>query len=147
MSDGLITSANATAFLTVETLFSAPVKLENWASDKGWEGERWKIAEGKMSIDGKLNRGYIAQPVNLNLTFSANSSSLEIFDVITAASAQARTSYQLGLIFSMPSLGRRFSYINGFISEFDPLPPGHQLLENRSVHMVFERMIPAGIPA
>ncbi|QCE35640.1 hypothetical protein FAI40_10055 [Acetobacteraceae bacterium] len=145
MANKLITSANATAFLTVETLFSAPFKLENWASDKAWEAEAWEIADGKMSVDGKLNRGYIPKAIPLTLTFSPNSPSLEYFDAITGASVQARTSYQLGLVFSMPSLGRKYTYINGFIKSFDSLPPGAELLENRKVELMFERMIPAGI--
>ena len=34
-----ITSADAVFTLTVKTLFNAPITLENWASNRAWEGQ------------------------------------------------------------------------------------------------------------
>lgn len=145
MADGLITSANAVAMLTVETLFGAPIKLENWAANRGWEPEAWEIGDSRMSLDGHHNMGYVARAIDLRLTFAPNSASLSYLDAITGASVQGQTVYRLGLELSHKDLGRKFTYVDGLIRTFTPSPAGAELLEDRVFEMRFGHMVPAGI--
>lgn len=141
----LITSANAVYTLTLSALFSAPIVLENWSSDRAFEQDALEMAETQMSIDGKLNKGYVPRPVNQNLSFSAASSSLDVFEAVIAYQQQERTIIDLGATIVLPSVNRRYTFINGCLSSGSVAPNAGGTLENRGFSLVWERVIPVGI--
>lgn len=140
-----ITSADAVFTITIKNLFNAPITLENWESDKAWEAQDRNISETKMSIDGKLNIGYIPSPINQTLHFSANSKSLIVFDSLATATEQMRTPYMINGELSLKGLGRKFTFSNGVLVSYAPLPDGGKTLGGRKVTLTWESIIPAGI--
>ena len=142
---GFITSADAVFHITVKTLFNAPILLENWASDRAWETQQLRLAETKLSIDGKLNKGFVTSALDMTLTFAPNSNSVEVFDAIATASRQARTVYELNGELNIKDLGRKYTLVSGCLISYDALPGGGELLENRSAVIRWENILPAGI--
>ena len=57
MSLGNITSANAVIVMTVEDLFPAGVRLEQFATDQALDGDDHEYAQARMGVDGQLAAG------------------------------------------------------------------------------------------
>ena len=146
MANGdLITSADAVFTLTVKTLFNTPITLENWATNRAWEGQNLRLADTRLSIDGKLNKGFVPSAYDMTINFSANSPSMTIFDAIQTASRQARTVYELNGELHLPGFRKKYTFINGCVLELTAVPNGEELLAERSVHIRWENVLPAGI--
>lgn len=142
---GFITSANAIYTLTVSQLFNAPITLQNWGADRGFEQEALEMAETQMSIDGHLNRGYVPRAVNQTLTFSPVSDSILVFEAIISYSQQERTVVNLGAELVIPDISRRYTFTNGCIMSGTIAPNAGGTLENRTFTLQWERVIPAGL--
>ncbi|MEE8663498.1 MAG: hypothetical protein SOH81_07955 [Acetobacter sp.] len=95
MSDLDITSANSVFVITVTSLLQAPVTLENYAADRAWDAPELEMAETEMSVDGYMNAGWVPNPVDQTISFSAASSSVPVFEAIMAAQQTARSLYRL----------------------------------------------------
>ncbi|UMM08422.1 hypothetical protein MKW11_14735 [Gluconobacter frateurii] len=142
---GIITSADAIFTLTVSALWNAPITLENWGSDRAWEQEALEMAEFRMSIDGKLNKGYVPRAVVQTLTFSAGSSSIPYLEAIVAGQQQSMSIYTLGAELTLNSTGRKYTFTNGGLNSGTVAPNGGATLEDRTFSLTWERVFPAGI--
>lgn len=140
-----ITSADAIMTLTITDLFNAPITLQNWGSDRGWEIEALEMAETQMSVDGYLNRGFVPRAVTQTLTFSAASTSLEYFEALYTAQRQSSTLYALGGELTLKSTGKKYTFTNGCLMTGSVAPNGGTVLESRTFTIQWERVIPAGI--
>lgn len=145
MSERQITSANATFTLTVQTLFNAPIILENWSANRAWEAQALKLSDTRLSIDGKLNKGFVPSAYDMTLTFQPNSNTWDVFDAIQVASRQARTVYTLNGELTLPSLERKYTFVSGCVLDVAATPNGGELIEERAVHIRWENVLPAGI--
>ncbi|GBQ90917.1 phage tail fiber protein [Gluconobacter albidus] len=142
---GIITSADGIFVLTVTALWNAPLVLENWATDRAWETEAVEMAEFRMSIDGKLNKGFVPRPITQSLNFSAGSSSLPYFEALITGQRKGRQIYTLGAELTLPSLGRKYTFINGGLGTGSVAPNGGGVLEDRAFSITWEDVFPAGI--
>lgn len=144
MASGNISSADAVFVLTVQQLFNAPVVLENWASNKAWSSQSLKLADTRMSIDGKLNRGFMPSLLDMTLTFSPNSNTYLLFDSIATASRQGQTVYNLNGEISLKGLGRKYTLTNGVLIDYSAVPDATTMLGDVSAHIRWENILPAG---
>lgn len=141
----VITSADAIMTLTISDLFSAPITLENWASDQGWSVGELEMAETQMSIDGKLNRGWVPRPISQTLTFSAASASIIYMEALVQSQTTARALYNLGGELTLKSTGRKYTFTGGCLTTGTVAPNGGTVLENRTFTIQWEAVVPAGI--
>lgn len=142
---GFITSANAVFYLTVKDLFNSPILLENWETDRAWETQDREIAESRMSIDGKLNIGYIPSPIDMSVRFSPNSESIAIFEAIQTSSEQMRRPFVLNAELTLPGLKRKYTFSNGHLRSLTPVSGAGRSLEGRSFSLRWEAVYPVGI--
>ncbi|GBQ07281.1 phage tail fiber protein [Saccharibacter floricola] len=145
MATGLLTSADAVFTLTVQTLFNAPITLENWAAAKGWESQSLKLADTRMSMDGKLNKGFVPSALDMTLHFSPNSNTYKLFDTIATAARQGQTVYVLNGEITLKGLGRKYTLINGVLMEYNAVPNASEMLDDVTVHIRWESILPAGV--
>lgn len=139
-----LSSADGVFTLTVETLFNAPITLENWGTDRAWEADALDQVETQMSIDGHLNAGFVPRPVDMTLYLSAASSSVVNFEVIMTAQSTSRTIYRLDGELTLPGIGRKYTFSKGVLLSGAPLPDGTRILANRAFRLRWERVIPVG---
>lgn len=140
-----ITSADAVFTITIKTLFNAPIRLENWSANRAWEGQNLRLADTRLSIDGKLNKGAVPAAYDMTLNFSPNSNAWDVFDALQTASRQARTVYELNGELLLKGLNRKYTFVSGCVLDISAVPNGGELLEERSVHIRWEDVLPAGI--
>lgn len=142
---GFITSADAIFTLTVQSLYNAPVTLQNWSADRAWETGEFELAETQMSVDGYLNAGYVPNPVDQTIYLSANSDSVVVFEAIMTGSQTARTVYKLGAEITLNGTSRKYTFVNGVLVRGSPTPSAGRTLEARQFGIRWERVYPAGI--
>lgn len=145
MADPFITSADGVLVITAKDLFNAPIEMENWETDRAWETQDREIAESRMSVDGKLNVGYVPSPIDMSLRFSPNSQSIAIFEAIQTASEQMRRPFILNAELTLPGLQRKYTFSNGHLRSLTPVPGGARTLEGRSFALRWEAIYPAGL--
>lgn len=145
MSDLDITSANSVFVITVTSLLQAPVTLENYAADRAWDAPELEMAETEMSVDGYMNAGWVPNPVDQTISFSAASSSVPVFEAIMAAQQTARSLYRLAGEITLTSTGRKYTMINGVLRQGTALPGAGRVLEARTFAVRWQSVTPAGI--
>lgn len=145
MAQSFITSANATLTLTVQSLFDAPVILENWGADRAWEASSYSSTDSRMSIDGHLNVGFVHRPVEMSLTLEANSKSNKIFEVIEEFQKSTLTPAILGGELRLPGQNSKYTFEYGHVIGMTPLPGASSMLEARTYNLRWRRVISSGI--
>ena len=145
MSQTFITSADGVFTMTVASLFSAPITLENWGTDRAWEASSYASTDSQMSIDGYLNKGFVHRAVEMSLVLAANSPSNAVFEAIEEYQKASVTVVLLGGELRLPGLNRRYTFDDGHVIGMSPLPSGGQMLEPRTYNLRWRRVIPAGI--
>lgn len=140
-----ITSSNSTFVINVAGLFNVPITLQNYGAERFWENENLAIAETKMSIDGKLNAGYVPNPIKQKITLSAASASISVFETIISTTRATRSIYRVNAVLTIPSLGKKYTMSNGVLTEVSIAPNAAKLLEDRDFSVEWENYIPAGI--
>ena len=135
-----ITSANSSGTLTAPGFFPAPVTLEGFSTDASVALDSFKPAEPRMGVDGHLAAGFIPTPKVLKITLEANSPTRQALSDLTIAQEINREAFVLGIVFTIPSIKRRFTYVRGFLTNTTPMPAGKKVLDPAEFEITFERI-------
>lgn len=135
-----ITSANATAILTVDNAFPAGIIFEYFSSDQSFSGDEVEIAETKMGVDGKLHAGWIPAERNVTFTFSPDSPTIIFLEELIAVQNVAKNVFFCDLPITVPSVGKLYHYTNGVLKKTKMLPDGKKTLDPVSYTFTFEDM-------
>ncbi len=138
MSLNNITSANASAILTVDTLYPAGIVLEQFATDQGINFDEVSYSQSRMGVDGKMTSGFIPSIKSLVLLLEASSPSLTALSQLAQMMTQNRTTYNCTLIVTIPSLNKVFTYSNGVLESGKVVPDNKKVLEPVSFRFQFE---------
>ena len=122
MADFNISSANATASLTVDDLFPAGIDLQMFGTDQALKQESSVIVETRVGIDGRMVAGYKPDIIRVTLTLEAASPSLQDLSVLWSAMRSRKTIYECTLVCSVPSINRVFSWSRGVLVSGTPFP-------------------------
>ncbi|MDE7065605.1 MAG: hypothetical protein K2O70_09090 [Desulfovibrionaceae bacterium] len=126
---GDITSANATVILTVEGLFPAGIRLEQFATDQSYSQDELTIAEDRMGVDGQLVAGWVPSIKTVTVMLEASSPSYAALAQLYRACEQKRGFYTCHMVASVPSIGKTFSWSNGVLKSGTPVPAGKKVLD------------------
>ena len=66
-----ITSANSTAFMTVNKLFPAGFAVEGFGTDQAVSGDSMQITETRIGVDGKMSAGVVVNILPVTITLEA----------------------------------------------------------------------------
>jgi len=129
---GDITSANATLVLTVDQLFPAGIRLEQFATDQSFSQDELTIAEDRMGVDGYLVAGWIPSIKSVTIMLEASSPSYEALAQLYLACEQKRGFYQCWLVAAIPSIGKTIIWSSGVLKSGTPVPAGKKVLDPTS---------------
>lgn len=136
---GTLTTANSSIQFSAEALFPSAVGIAGYSADDIWDTEAVENGEYSMGIDGNLSAGFVFNEVPLTLTLQADSASLPVFEQVWGYEASNRTKLRTQLTISLPGLGRRYEFKNGFMKTYKA-PPGKKTLQPGVVAFVFARL-------
>lgn len=126
---GDITSANATLVLTVDLLFPAGIRLEQFATDQSYSMDELTIAEDRMGVDGNLVAGWVPSIKPVTIMLEASSPSYFSLAQLYRACEARRGFYRCGLVASVPSIGKTFIWSQGVLKSGTPVPAGKKVLD------------------
>ena len=145
MSLGNITSANAVIVMTVEDLFPAGVRLEQFATDQALDGDDHEYAQARMGVDGQLGAGYVPNPWNVTVMLEASSPSLKVMQAVAQAMRTNRRTYEISFTVTIPSLKQVHTYRDGVLQSGKDLPAIKKTLDPTSWRFVFGKFNQSGI--
>ena len=126
---GDITSANATAILTVDDLFPAGITLEQFSTDQSYSQDALTIAEDRMGVDGQLVAGWVPSIKSVTIMLEASSPSYESLMQLYRSSEQSRGMYECTLTVNLPSIEKTFTWSGGILKSGTPVPAGKKVLD------------------
>lgn len=130
--------------MTIETIASVPFTLENWAVDGAWEAENLEQVVTRMSMDGKLNAGFVWRAPTTTLTFQPGSASVSVFQDLQLGQSGGNV-YRLGGTLFLPSLQKRFTFEGGVMTAGSFMPNGGETLAEQAFTIEWERVYPVAI--
>lgn len=133
-----ITSANASVYLTCETLYPSGFRVQNFSADAAVASDDLTLAEARMGVDGHLAVGYTPAPINITITLEANSPSRSKFENIAAASRLNMKTYECDLLVTINAIGKTYNYKNGYLLTGHIMPDAKKVLDPTSWKFVFE---------
>lgn len=133
-----ITSANSVLILTCEDLYPSGVQLENFSADQLIAQADEELASTRMGVDGYMSAGWIPSIKQVTISIEPSSPTVEVFDTIYKAQAQARTPYRLNLAVTVPSTGKTLTYKEGVLKGWKLLADHKQVLDPIQASIDFE---------
>lgn len=140
-----ITGATAIVMLTIPGLFDVPFQLQGFAADDVYDTDELASSETLMGVDGKLSGGFVYVPVNQRYALQADSPSIIFFDTWWTTQQQIRDVITVNGLVSIPSVGRKYSMQNGFLTGYKPIPDAKKLLQPQRFAITWERVFPSVI--
>lgn len=133
-----ITAANSVLLLSVAGLFDVPQRIQGFSADALTGTETLATKELIMGIDGRLSAGWIAVSVPQTITLQADSSSIDFFDQVNAAEDQAREAFAFTGSLVIPSVGKKFAMVRGFMNGYQKFPTLGKTLAPRPFSITWE---------
>jgi Tail fiber protein gp32 len=124
-----ITSANSVVTLSAPGIYNQPVQLQGYSADKAWSTDMLDLAETQIGVDGRMTAGYIFKVVKQTFSLQADSPSIQIFETIWAAMAQARDIYWLSGTIDLPSTGQSYAMIRGVLTGVKTIADAAKVLQ------------------
>ncbi len=138
MSLNNISSANASAILTVESLYPSGIVLEQFSTDQSLEMQEVEYSQTRMGIDGKMASGFIPSIKSVTVHLEASSPSLIALSQLAEMMQQNRTTYACTLLVQIPSLSKMYTFTNGVLKSGKVFPDNKKVLEPVNFKFDFE---------
>ena len=138
-----ITAANSVFMISIAQIYTTPQQLQGYAMDDVFDVPAVKPVETMMGVDGKLSAGFQNFPFVLSVSLQADSASNLIFENWLAKMQQGLTALNAQATISLPSIGRKYSMTNGFLTDAPPIASAKKVLQPRKYELTFETVTPA----
>lgn len=142
---GNITSANSILILTVDSLYPAGVQLTNFSTDAMLSSDDMEVAQARMGVDGGLAAGYTPNPFNLTVNLEASSPSLPVMQSILQAMKLNRTTYECGIVLTIPAIMQVHYWRHGVLLSGNPVTAPKKVLDPTTWKFVFQDYTQAGL--
>jgi hypothetical protein len=144
-ADFNITSANASAVLTVKELFPAGIDLQMFGADSAINLDSADITETRMGVDGKMVAGYTPVIFPLTITLEAASPSFASLSQVWTAMRTNKTIYDCTLVAIVPSLKKAFTWSTGVLKSGVPFPGLQKVLAPTTWVFHFQNLDPSNM--
>ena len=138
-----ITSANSVVTLTVSGLFSTPVQLQGYSTDKAWDIAAQVVTETQIGVDGRKTAGLVYNAVKQTFSFQADSPSVQIFEAIYAAQRAVRDVYYISATIDLPSTGQSYVCNKGTLEDYNSVASAGKVLTMREFSVSWGSVQPA----
>ena len=139
-----ITSANSVVSITVPGLYSSPVQLEGYSTDKAWDTAAVVVTETQIGVDGRKTAGLVYNPVKQTFSFQADSPSVQIFESIYSAMRSAGDVYYISATIDLPATGESYVCNKGTLEDYNAVASAGKVLTAREVSISWGSIQPAG---
>lgn len=144
-SNRTITSANAVFMLGFTGVYPVAQLLQGFMADAAFAAEAVDTAENVLGVDGIMSSGWIPRMYPQNISIMPDSPSSLIFETVQAAQDTAQEIFQAFGTVQFPATGRKYTLINGVLSNFSPMPEARKVLQGRVFKIVWNSIQPAAM--
>lgn len=134
-----ITSANSILVMTVEDLYPAGVRLQQFAVDNAATMDQIQIAETRMGVDGHMAAGYTPAIHPLVIHLEASSPSYQIMVNLYQAERALRTPLDITMVATIPSIGQVYTWSVGTLKSGSPFHSVQRVLSPSQWGFDFEK--------
>lgn len=140
-----ITSANSSFAIVIPGVYSAPQRVQGYATDDAFLVEAIEKVETRIGIDGKLSAGYIFNPYKQSVTLQGDSASFDLFNNWQLAQDAVREVIACSATIVHPAIGYRYALTNGYLSKFKPMPDAKKTLQTIQFEITWEKIVGAKV--
>lgn len=133
-----LTAANSVLTITAAGLFTAPQRIQGYATDDAFASDAVEFVESMMGVDGNLSFGFTPVPTKLNIMLQADSDSVDVFDTIAQSMKTAREVIIIGAQVLLPGTRRRYTFVKGAMTTYTSLPAVKKVLQPLAYSFTFE---------
>ncbi|XWJ90284.1 phage tail fiber protein [Phytobacter ursingii] len=133
-----ISSASSSLQIIVPSLYPAGFAVDNYAADSSFEAAALTTKEDLMTADGHYHAGLIFNPVEWTITLAPPSSAASKLDDWQAYEKTAMSVFGCNAVLRIPSLSVKYTFVNGVLYTWTPVPPGKRILQPRPAVFRFE---------
>jgi hypothetical protein len=132
-----LNTVNSVIMLSVDNVYPTAQQLQGYSADDVFDLEDIDVAETSMGIDGLLSGGLIYVPIMWTINLQANSPSCAIFDAWYNYQKSQGDLSNCHLNITLPGLGYKWAYSNGFLKKYSPAPSAKKILQPRKFQIEF----------
>lgn len=140
-----LTAANSVIMIGFIDLFPAPQQIQGFEVDDIFSTESVTSVETKMGVDGFLSAGWVPTEKKMSFIIQADSASADMFDAVQQAQEAVREAYEAFGVIELPSLGKSYAMVRGFLTGYVPIPSAKKLMQARTFVMTWGSIFPAPI--
>lgn len=129
MADKTLTSANSTFYLTVNNLYPTPRKLEGYAADNIFSSDAVDLVETVMGADGIFHGGKVFNATPQEFQLMPDCDGCDVMANWVQAQETAREVYKASATFTIPSIGKKFTCTDGFLTRAPKFPTAGRILQ------------------
>lgn len=130
-----ITSANAAVYANGE--FGAQ-EFKQFSADGAWAVDDFEFLEHRMGVDGHVAVGFTPVEKSVTFTFEANSPTVYWLGDMYRAMEKAKRPFYLTIAITVPSVGKKYTLNNCYLTSFKVIPDGGRTLEPVDATFTFE---------
>lgn len=124
-----ITSANSTFTLTATGVILAPFQVQGFATDDAFDIEDANPSEVRKGVDGRMSAGFTPFMIKQAVHLQADSTSIDLFDAILAATKSTQEVVRLDGSILVPSVGKIYTLTEGYLTRVSVIAPSKKVLE------------------
>lgn len=136
-----ITAANSVLTLSVANLYPIPQTIQGYAADDAFSTDSVVRAETQRGVDGRQSSGYVFNSSTFTINIMPDSPSLVIFETLDNAQKAAREVFICSGQVQLPSIGRKYTLVNGVLSTSTPITNVRRVLQSVQYVFTFEDII------
>lgn len=134
-----ITSANSVLVMTVESLYPAGIRLQQFAVDNAATMDQVQIAETRMGVDGHMAAGYTPAIHPLVIHLEASSPSYDVMLTLYNAQRAMRKPLDVTIVATIPSISRAYTWSTGTLKTGTPFHSVQKVLSPSQWAFDFEK--------
>lgn len=116
------TSANVSAWMTIEDVATAGFALEQFSTDAGIVAEAVQDVQAEPTLDGHMVVGYTPNLQTVSITLQPTSPSLPYLRQLVQAQRSTRSPLEVNLTVTLPATGRTYRFVEGVLTNSQSMP-------------------------
>jgi hypothetical protein len=140
---GTITAANAQFSISVPAVSPIPVQLQGFATDDAFTTEPVSYIETRVGVDGIASGGFVPALVPMTIMLQADSPSIPFFDNWQLAQLSAQEVYTAQCTIYLPSIGKVYNGVQGFLKSSTLVPGVKKVLEAQQFVIDWSSLTPS----
>lgn len=139
-----ITASNSSFSLSVPSVFGVGQTLQGYATDDAFTQQEVEMGQVMKGVDGIASGAFVPFFFEQSITFQADSPSItNTMEPWWTAQVANNALYVANAVIAIPSIGRKYEFINGFLTRITPAPTAKKILQPMAYQIKWDKCLPS----